>query len=127
MCIRDSSNDDHSIAGTVDLQSGEPRVVAIDGINIDLPASGNLLLVVNDDTPGMIGHVGTIFGEAQINIDDMHLGKAPRDGGTIDGKALLVISTAVEIPEVVIAKIAELPAISTVKALSSPMRSDEQS
>ncbi len=117
------SNDEHSIAGTVNLPTGEPRIVAIDGISIDLPASDNLLIVVNDDTPGMIGQVGTIFGEAGINIDDMHLGKATVDGGVTQGMALLVISTAVEIPPVVIAKIDELPSIQSVKAIGSPMRS----
>ena len=75
----------------------------------------------------MIGQVGTIFGEANINIDDMHLGKAPHDDPALHGMALLVISTAVEIPQVVIAKINELPSISTVKSLSSPIRSAEQS
>lgn len=112
------SNDAHSIAGTVDLQTGDPRIVAIDGITIDLPATDNLLLVINDDTPGMIGEVGTIFGEAKINIDDMHLGKAPADDVELGGKALLVISTAAAIPDVVIAKIKELPSISMVKSLS---------
>lgn len=111
----------HSLAGTVHLPSGESRIVAVDGITIDLPASDNLLLVLNDDTPGMIGQVGTIFGEAKINIDDMHLGKAVRDGGVEQGKALLAISTAVPIPDVVVAKINELPSILSVKAIGSPL------
>lgn len=117
------TNGDRSIAGTVNLPSGEARIVSIDDINIDLPASENLLLVVNDDTPGMIGQVGTIFGEARINIDDMHLGKAVPHGGVEPGLALLVISTSVPIPEVVIAKIHELPSIHSVKAIGAPMKS----
>ncbi len=112
----------HSIAGTVHLPSGEPRIVAVDGINIDLPASENLLLVHNDDTPGMIGQVGTIFGEAKINIDDMHLGKGP-EGGDDAGTALLAISTSVAIPDIVVAKIRELQSIHSVKAIGSPMTS----
>ncbi len=110
----------HSIAGTVHLPSGESRIVSIDGINIDLPASEHLLLVLNDDTPGMIGQVGTIFGEARINIDDMHLGKAGKDDAVAEGLALLAISTSVPIPAVVVAKIDELPSIASVKAIGSP-------
>ena len=113
--------DGHSLAGTVNLPSGESRIVAVDGITIDLPASDNLLLVLNDDTPGMIGQVGTIFGEAKINIDDMHLGKANREGGVEQGMALLAISTSVQIPEIVVAKISELPSIHSVKAIGSPL------
>ncbi len=111
----------HSLAGTVSLPLGESRIIAIDGITIDLPASDNLLLVLNDDTPGMIGKVGTIFGQAKINIDDMHLGKASRDGEVEEGMALLAISTSVAIPDVVIAKIDELPSIHSVKAIGSPL------
>lgn len=110
----------HSLAGTVSLPSGESRIVAVDGITIDLPASDNLLLVLNEDTPGMIGQVGTIFGEAKINIDDMHLGRAVREGEVEQGMALLAISTSVPIPEIVVAKIGELPSIRSVKAIGRP-------
>lgn len=112
----------HSIAGTVNLPTGDIRIVSVDGINIDLPASENLLLVLNDDTPGMIGQVGTIFGQAGINIDDMHLGKAVRESDVEQGMALLAISTSVPVPEVVIAKINELHSIGSVKAIGASLR-----
>lgn len=106
------SGDGHSIAGTIDTASGQRRVIAIDDITVDLPSSEHLLLVLNHDTPGMIGQVGTIFGTAGINIDDMHLGKS-----ATSGEALLAIATAVPVPEVVLAKIGELAAIVSAKEI----------
>ncbi|MFT7475027.1 MAG: D-3-phosphoglycerate dehydrogenase [Verrucomicrobiales bacterium] len=104
--------DGHSIAGTIDLPTGEARIVSVDDITVDLPPTEHLLLILNDDTPGMIGHVGTIFGAAEINIDDMHLGKS-----TTRGLALMAISTSVPIPRVITAKILELPSILSVKEI----------
>ncbi len=106
------SGDGHSIAGTIDVVSGERRVISIDDITIDLPSSEHLLLVLNDDTPGMIGQVGTIFGTAGINIDDMHLGKSPASP-----HALMAIGTAVPVPEVVLAKIGELQSVISAKEI----------
>ncbi len=106
------SGDGHSIAGTIDVVSGERRVISIDDITIDLPSSQHLLLVLNDDTPGMIGQVGTIFGTAGINIDDMHLGKSPTSP-----HALMAIATAVPLPEVVLAKIGELQSVISAKEI----------
>ena len=48
-----------------------------------------MLVVRNDDRPGVIGRVGTVLGEGGINIADMNVGRSPDDIG-----ALMVISTA---------------------------------
>ena len=63
-----------SLAATLD-QQGEQRLVSIDGYAIDVPPAENLLLVRNEDVPGMIGTVGTLLGEGGINIDDMRVGR----------------------------------------------------
>ncbi len=107
--------DGHSIAGTIDLLTGAARIISVDGITIDLPSSEHLLLVINEDSPGMIGKVGTIFGEAGINIDDMHLGQSAT--GDI---ALMALSTKTAIPEVIVAKLQELPQIVSVRDISVP-------
>ncbi len=108
-----------SIAGTVNLPSGDARIISVDGITIDLPSSEHLLLILNNDAPGVIGSVGTIFGEAKINIDDMHFGRSSTEGGASNGPALLAISTTTPIPDVVIAKISELPATRSVRAITT--------
>ena len=104
--------DGHSIAGTIDLLTGAHRIISIDDIMIDMPLSENLLLVLNADVPGMIGQVGTIFGAAKINIDDMHLGRSHTKG-----VALIAISTSVALPPSIVAKIGELPSIISVKEI----------
>jgi D-3-phosphoglycerate dehydrogenase len=67
---------DHSIAGTLVGLKGDPRVVVLDGNVIDLPPAKNLLVVRNDDRPGMIAFVSGVLAEAKVNIDDMHLGRS---------------------------------------------------
>lgn len=105
----------HSIAGTIDLVTGGVRIISIDGITIEMPSNEHLLLVVNEDSPGMIGKVGTIFGEAGINIDDMHLGQSA--AGDV---ALIALSTSTEVPDVIFAKLNELPQVLSVRDISVP-------
>ena len=105
----------HSIAGTIDLVTGASRIISVDGITIELPSSENLLFVLNEDEPGMIGQVGTIFGEAGINIDDMHLGRS-----STGELAVIALSTSTPIPEVIVAKLNELPRVISVRDVSVP-------
>src|SRR5437588_708676 len=51
----------HSIAGTLSGLRGEPRIVMLDGHEIELPPAHNMLVVRNEDRPGMIGVVGTVL------------------------------------------------------------------
>ena len=46
----------------------------------DVPPATNMLVVRNDDRPGMIGVVGTALGEAGVNIADMDVGRTPDAG-----------------------------------------------
>ncbi|MBP8292170.1 MAG: phosphoglycerate dehydrogenase [Caldilineaceae bacterium] len=66
-----------SVRGAV-LQ-GEPHIVGINELWVDFPASGHVLLAMHHDRPGMIGRVGTLLGNADVNISFMHVGRrAPR-------------------------------------------------
>jgi D-3-phosphoglycerate dehydrogenase / 2-oxoglutarate reductase len=64
-----------SIAGTLLGLRNEARLVSIDGHDVDLPPGPNMLVIRNDDRPGVIGLVGTLLGDADINIDDMAVGR----------------------------------------------------
>jgi D-3-phosphoglycerate dehydrogenase / 2-oxoglutarate reductase len=84
---------DHGIAGTLVGLRSDPRVVMLDGNVIDLPPAKNLLVVRNDDRPGMIAFVAAVLAGAGVNIDDMHLGRSA------SGKAALqVLATDVAVP-----------------------------
>jgi D-3-phosphoglycerate dehydrogenase len=80
---------DISMAGTLFGLSGEPRIVMVDGHDIELPLARHMLVVRNDDRVGVIAGVTTLLAAAGINIVDMKVGKSPT-GAT----ALMVISTS---------------------------------
>jgi D-3-phosphoglycerate dehydrogenase / 2-oxoglutarate reductase len=84
---------DHGIGGTLVGLRGEPRIVMLDGHTIDLPPAKHMLVVRNDDRPGMIAFVSGALSDANINIDDMHLGRSERGEA-----ALQVIATDVSVP-----------------------------
>ena len=71
---------DHGIGGTLVGLRGEPRIVMLDGHTIDLPPASHMLVVRNDDRPGMIAYVAGVLADAGVNIDDMHLGRSSGAG-----------------------------------------------
>jgi D-3-phosphoglycerate dehydrogenase len=77
-----------SISATLLGLRNQPRVVKLDEHDVDVPPSNNMIVVRNDDRPGMIGAVGTILGQEDVNIDDMNVGRSDRDDG-----AVMVITT----------------------------------
>jgi D-3-phosphoglycerate dehydrogenase / 2-oxoglutarate reductase len=60
--------------GTV-FEPNAPRLVSIRGISVEAPLSGTLLIIANDDQPGVIGEVGTILGRQGVNIASFALGR----------------------------------------------------
>ncbi len=53
----------------------EPRVIQLDEVRVEAPASGHLLVLKNEDKPGIIGQVGTLLGEHDINVNSLHMGQ----------------------------------------------------
>jgi len=90
----------HAIAGTMAGTKGEPRIVMVDDHTVELPPARHLLVVRNDDRPGMIGLVGTILGQAGCNIQNMAIGQSPT-GDT----ALMILSTEQPVPDEVLAEL----------------------
>ena len=107
-----TSQGDRSVAGTLFGKEG-PRLVEIFGIGIEADLEGDMLYIVNEDAPGLIGRIGSLLGEAGINIGTFHLGS--RDAG---GEAVLLLSVDQPIPPEVIDRACELEGVKTVKALA---------
>jgi D-3-phosphoglycerate dehydrogenase len=63
------------------------RIIEIDGFNIEMTPQGAVLVIFNDDKPGVIGSVGTVCGRHKINICTMGVGQKPEEG-----KAILAVS-----------------------------------
>ncbi len=64
----------HDIAGEIHTDN-QPRVMSIDGYRMNLVAAGQMVLIFNNDEPGVIGLVGTFMGDHKINIADMMLSR----------------------------------------------------
>jgi len=99
----------HSLAGTLAGLRMEPRIVMVDDHDVEVPPSRHLLVVRNDDRPGMIGVVGTTVGNHGVNISNMALGRTK--GG---GSALMVLDTDGAVPQLAIDELRLLPGISGV-------------
>jgi D-3-phosphoglycerate dehydrogenase / 2-oxoglutarate reductase len=102
----------HAIAGTLAGLKGEPRIVLVDDHGVDVPPAKYMLIVHNEDRPGVIGTVGRVLGEAGINIDDMDVGRGP------DGKAaMMVLATRQPVPPAVQDELRAAPLITSVHAI----------
>ena len=102
------------VAGAL-LGEGHPRITGIDDYRVDLVPQGTIVVLRNRDVPGVIGRVGTVLGDAKLNIAEYH--QARHDAGgdalavvSVDGRlATTVVDALRRIPEVVEVRQAELP------------------
>jgi D-3-phosphoglycerate dehydrogenase len=103
---------DHAIAGTLTGLKGEPRIVMVDDHSVDVPPAKHMLVIHNDDSPGVIGIVGSVLGDAGVNIADMAVGQSP------DGKAaLMLLATGQPVPADVQEQLLAASQISSVNAI----------
>jgi D-3-phosphoglycerate dehydrogenase len=68
------------VAGSIGRKG--PLLVEILGYEVELPLSAHLLIVRNEDVPGVIGRLGTYIGDLGINIANMVVGRSPVTGHT---------------------------------------------
>ena len=59
-----------SLVGTI-FGNRFPRVIGLDGYHMEMKPEGHVVIIVNDDRPGVLGHYGTVFGNNEINIADL--------------------------------------------------------
>jgi len=91
------------VEGTV-LHRNSLHLVSLSGIDVDAPLTGDMLILRNTDTPGVIGRVGTILGDNGINIANFALGRS--EGAQ---EAIGVVNVDSAIPEAVIGQLRALP------------------
>jgi D-3-phosphoglycerate dehydrogenase / 2-oxoglutarate reductase len=107
----ETSQGARSVAGTL-FGNANPRLVEMFGIKVEADLDGPMLYIVNTDTPGFIGAVGSTLGAAKINIGTFHLGR--RAAG---GEAVLLLSLDEDVPPPVLDAICKLPGVRMVRAL----------
>jgi D-3-phosphoglycerate dehydrogenase len=57
------------------------RLISVRGVSVEAPLGGTMLIIANDDQPGVIGEVGTILGRQRVNIATFALGRS--DAGAV--------------------------------------------
>jgi D-3-phosphoglycerate dehydrogenase len=82
-----SAKGDSTATATV-LHGHSPRLLSYDGIDVEAELTGTLVVIRNQDVPGVIGRIGTILGEAKLNIANFALGRSTRLPGS---QALAVV------------------------------------
>ncbi len=87
----------------------DPRIVQIDNYTLEVVPEGDMLVLMNNDKPGVIGNVGTLLGENNINIARMQFGRE-RPGG----KAISVVSVDTMPSKKVMDKLKALPNVLSV-------------
>jgi D-3-phosphoglycerate dehydrogenase len=96
-------------AGTV-FHDGKPRVIEIRGIDIDAAFAPHMLYVRNYDKPGFIGRLGTVLGEAGVNIGTFNLGRE-----TEGGNAIAFVAVDAPVSAEVLEAIAAIPQVKRVR------------
>ena len=99
------------LAGTL-FGERDPRVVGFGGYRLEFRPQGRLLVLENRDVPGVVGKLGTLLGEAGINIADIHLARL--DG---EEKALAVLRLDQAPGETVVASLLALPEVLSAAVL----------
>ncbi|MDR0309629.1 MAG: ACT domain-containing protein, partial [Candidatus Methanoplasma sp.] len=94
------------IRGTV--FGDQPRLVGYNEFTFDAPMSGDMVMVAYKDSPGIIGAVGTVFGNNGINIAQMSVGRSGPD-------ALMVLTVDQHVTPDVLRKVGEVAGTNDVK------------
>ena len=97
---------DLRVAGAL-LGDAHPRLVRIADYHVDVVPEGTLLVLKNDDVPGVIGRVGTLLGDHGINIAGYHQARLSKGG-----EALAAVSVDGTVDEGVRTALLELPEVS---------------
>ena len=99
----------HQIAGTI-FSNGEAKLVQLDGFSMDAAPTKHMLIVPHVDKPGMIGKVGTILGEEQVNVAGMQVGRKE-----IGGNAVMIMAIDHAVSEQALEKMRKIDGIFDVR------------
>lgn len=102
-----------SICGT--LIQHRPRVIDVKGIPLESELGEHMLYITNQDTPGVIGDIGTSAADSNINIANLHLGRE-----VSGGKAIALLEIDAQPSNDAMQKLSALANINTVKYLHFP-------
>jgi D-3-phosphoglycerate dehydrogenase / 2-oxoglutarate reductase len=100
-----------SISGTL-FGKYEPRIVRLNKFRLEAIPEGHMLLIQNEDKPGVIGMIGTTLGKHQINIERMQVGQEKEKGGNI-----ILLTTGQVVSAEALKELISLPSVITARPL----------
>ena len=106
-----TDRESHSVSGTV-FADRQSRIVSLEGSSIEVVPSGNMIFLTNEDTPGVIGRIGTLLGECGVNVAGMYVGRDRAGGKAL---ALLLVDDVVD--DGVVEQIRNIENILSAKAI----------
>jgi len=106
-----TENQERSVAGTV-FSNGAPRLIQVKSIDMESHFAPHMLYVTNEDKPGFIGKLGTLLGDAKVNIASFNLGRT-----TAGGDAIALVEVDGPVPESVLTDIRKIAVVKQAKAL----------
>ncbi|HEY8521610.1 MAG TPA: phosphoglycerate dehydrogenase [Gammaproteobacteria bacterium] len=99
-----------TVAGTV--IAGKPKIVEVRGMALQADFEPVMLFTCNEDRPGYVGALGTLLGNAGINIATLHLGRE-----LATRQAIAIAGVDEPVPDALVAKLRALPVVSYAKVL----------
>ena len=116
VAVADGTERDLAVEGTV-ISDGSPRILSLDGIELEAPLEGTLLLTRNRDVPGVIGQIGPTLGNLGVNIATFALGRRSPVHGA---EAVAMVRLDGEVSEAVAEKIRAIPSITEARLIRLP-------
>jgi D-3-phosphoglycerate dehydrogenase len=102
---------DMSVTGTLNSKK-EPRIIQVDNFPMETVPDGDMLVLMNNDKPGVIGGIGTLLGQNGINIARMQFGREKQGG-----MAMSVVSIDSAVSDEIMAKIGKMTNVLSVKQI----------
>jgi D-3-phosphoglycerate dehydrogenase / 2-oxoglutarate reductase len=112
-----SASGESNASATV-IRGEQPRLLVFEGIDIETPLEGNLLVCRNQDVPGVIGKIGTTLGEHGVNIANFALGR--ERSGPKPVKALALVQVDAPVSETVLEALGKIEALIEARPVTLP-------
>ncbi len=108
-----TGEEEHHISGT--LLNGDMRIVRVDDYRIEIVPARYMLVTTHNDRPGVVGKIGTLLGNENVNIASMQLGRKEARG-----EAMMVLQVDEEMPAETLSKVKELDVITSANFVIMP-------
>lgn len=101
------------VSGTL-FGGTKPRIVEVGSVKLEASLGRNMLYISNEDKPGLIGNLGKLLGDANVNVANFHLGR----GETKNGNALALVEVDQKPEDSLLQQISKLQSVVVAKILS---------